>query len=333
MRKSWMFMMFILALLSVLVFFTAASAQVATMKIDGANPPTRSYDGSRNFLGEDARLYAGQELYLKGLPEGARDKGYGKFRNDPGKPYISRGFFGTDTSNVYRCCSKSGTQSDYGRMAGRYFRVVDVIGHPQEARTFYLKLQAGDNGDIAYYEYGADYEADFPFIVVGFFEKRKKDFVGRQYVVRGRSWSDDGGPLTDINTGKLVNLDAGGVWKGVDFVVEEKTYKPGLVLQGKAGEKVFIASGTLDNSSPYYMFSKEDSDKYRALFGEANWDVILKGEVRPGMTKEMCRLAMGAPVNIFTREVDNALIEQWEYSRDKCLNFKGERLIGLQGRQ
>lgn len=314
-------------------------AQVTTKMLEESKyVASQSYDGTKNFLGEDVYQYIGQEVYLNGLYKAQRETGYDGFIKDYTKPNHNIGLFGVTTSNVYNCCSQIGNHSNYDKMAGRYFKVLDVIQHPKAksdsflyGKTYFLKLQAKDNSDILFYEYSANFEFkfNFPFIVVGFFEKQKRDLLGKEFVIREKNWWSGDKPMTDINTGRPVDWVVGSVWKGVDFTIEERFYKPALILQNSKGEQIFIMHHILNDPYSYPIFKKEDADKYRVNFGDDNWNRILRGKVKLGMTKEMCRLSWGAPKKINKTLIPTDTHEQWIYEGN-YLYFDGDILSAMQ---
>ena len=330
----------------IMFIYNNVSGQIELRKIERVMPvASQTYDGTKNFLGKDAYQYVGQELYLKPLSVGLQETGYKDFVKDYTKPQhglglLGLGLLGRSTSNVYNCCSDKGDNSNYKKMAGRYFKVLEVIPHPkakesisQYGSTYFFKLQAKDNSDILFYQYDAQFESAFPFIVVGFFEKQKRDLVGKEYVIRGKNWWSGDKPLTDINTGQSVELSAGSIWKGVDFVIEERFEEPVLILQNNKGKQVFIMHQILTDTSFNWIFKKEDADRYRAMYGDENWDLILRSKVKQGMTMEMCRLSWGKPQYINKTAASIGTREEWVYSTGNYLYFNGDKLSGSHSKE
>lgn len=105
-----------------------------------------------------------------------------------------------------------------------------------------------------------------------------------------------------------------------------------LSLAGRSGE-VYV----VDTDMKYDVFIKND-DFIDDIFGftdlradyptitEENWALISAGEVRIGMTKDECRLALGSAVQIVTNL--NSKYETWYYL-GKTLDFDGSTLMRI----
>ena len=144
-----------LPILIFLLTFTTYSfyAQITTTKtpteiqqID--NSP---YDGTINFLGNNVQKYVGEELYLKGKDESSRKYGYADFVINYKKNSYS-------SSNIYKCCDDN--HSKYSELAGKYFKVLEVIKHPEAEKIkntelydlystkYFLKLEEKEKKEI-----------------------------------------------------------------------------------------------------------------------------------------------------------------------------------------
>ena len=110
-------------------FATIAFGQITTTKVTPKTDQidTTPYDSTQNFLGKDVYKYQGQELYLNAKSESLRQYGYDNFVLD----YTQDKF--TNKSNVYKCCD--GYNSKYDELAGKYFKVLEVIKHPKAEQS------------------------------------------------------------------------------------------------------------------------------------------------------------------------------------------------------
>jgi len=123
------------------------------------------------------------------------------------------------------------------------------------------------------------------------------------------------------------------VWICVDFVLEEEYYELALVLENKNGEQLLINLDMVDGRYGYsWIVEKSHAEMYRKMYGENNWKLILDGEVRIGMTREMCRLSWGTPYDIHRTLSKNVDIEQWvyQYSSGRYLYFEDGKLKVIQ---
>jgi hypothetical protein len=106
-------------------------------------------------------------------------------------------------------------------MVGKYFTVLDVFKHPQKGfpydTKYFLKLKVKDSKEIVYYEYGSSYETSFPFISVTYFEKLKRDLVGKQFI---KNWRDLDNNWNDISSGVPVKIDLGSKWTCADITLK-----------------------------------------------------------------------------------------------------------------
>ncbi|HRK55514.1 MAG TPA: hypothetical protein PK185_16485 [Cyclobacteriaceae bacterium] len=292
--------------------------QITTTKIaPKSKNPTKPYDSLKNFVGKDVNQYLGQELYLKGKPESLREYGYEDFTTDYTQSRIG------DKSVIYKCCD--GYNSKYIDLAEKYFKVLEIIPHPKAkeddllyGKKSFLKLKEKESNDIVYYEYDSDYEHSFPFVVVGYYIILKKRFLNREFITRGKNWISSE-PMTELTTGREVTFAPGTKWKCIDITVEEKYFTLSLILENDLGEKIPLSVDNTNNT--YWVFTKEEADKYKTKFGAEDWNRILTGKVRIGFTEEMTILSWGEPQKINKSSYGN----QWIYD-DQYLYFENGKL-------
>jgi len=277
------------------------------------------YDSTKNFLGENVYKYLGQTLYLKEKSEVLRRYSYKGFVLDYNKS-------STDLKNVYKCCD--GINSKYSDLAGLYFDVIDVHKHPQASEntrlfgtTYFLELREQKSGDKVYFEYKAEFEHSFPFIVVGYFEKFKESNLGRKLVVRGRNWWDGDLSMTDIRTGELVSLIPGSIWEIVDLTIEDTFYSMVFLIQNKDSETVQISPSSADDNR--FVFEYDEAKSYEEKFGTEDWNTILNRKINIGFTEEMAKLAWGEPKEINRSSHGR---DQWVYD-GQYLYFENGKIV------
>ena len=279
------------------------------------------YDSLQNFLGANPNLYIGEDLYLTPKPDYQRAEGYEGFVLDPKKDKY-------DKSNVYRCCA--GYSSQYDAMAGKQYKVLQVIKHPKAAGTrfadiHYLQLQAED-GSKFYYEYNARLEHKFPFILQSYWAKARSLHTGAQYVIKNSVLKNK----VDIANSRLLNGKAGDIWTCQDVTVDEADGKLSLVLQNDKGQKFLTPLATVQVDSGIANFYTPDAVSANKLKYGNYWMSILLSEVKMGMTGEMCRLSWGAPARINNTVVQGVQQEQWVYEDGHYLYFKNGKLSTVQ---
>ena len=318
-------------LIIVLSVMTSVSfGQITTTKVAKVAPKTDQvdntpYDSTLNFLGKDVYKYKGQELYVKGKAEIFRKDGYRNFVLDYTKNKLLN-------PNIYKCCNSSG-YSKYEDLAGKYFKVLEIIKHPTEySEKFYLKLQEKESNDIVYYEYDVYYNEydsqSFPFIVVGFFEKQKNLVVGKEFVLADKVLKSLA--LIDIQTGKVVTTKTGQKWKCTDLTIEEEYFTLLLVLENSLGEKITIPHEIVFGKCNYgQVYTANEANNFMKKFGQGNFYIILQGKVKIGMTREMCKLSWGEPKSINKTITSGMKSEQWVYSNN-YLYFDNGILTAIQ---
>jgi hypothetical protein len=304
--------------LGITLVTTICFGQITTTKIASKSDQDKNtaYDSTQNFLGKEVYKYLGQELYVKGMHKDLQKYGY--FRDFD--------YFADATNSNYYSFS-------YDNMVGKYFKVIDIIKHPKAeeqpylyANKYYLKLQEKTTNDTIQYIYDAELsEFSFPFIVVGFFEKAKKRVIGKEFVIDDSYY--DG--ATDIVTTKAITVRTGQKWKCIDLTIEEEYYELSLILQNSLGEKIFYGYARFVNGINSGVYSSTEADKYRQRFGGEIFNTILKGKVKIGMTKEMCRLSWGEPAEINVTITSGKRSEQWVY-RKNYLYFSNGILTAIQ---
>lgn len=309
-------------LLTTCLLLTSYS-QITTTKIAPTKENTQPYDGSVNFLGKDVKKYIGEELYLKGVSESLRKHGYSNFLVDYKKE--------PHKENFYKCCGYLGFNSKYEEIAGKYFKVLDVLDHPKAsegyvyAYHFYLKLQEKESNDILYYEYNAKFEHSFPFISIKFFEKLKEKYKNQVFVFQDYYLEDS----KDIETGENITIKTGQKWKITDLTIDEKYYSLAFVIENELKEKTFVNYETITNGYSF-VYKNSDVQKYIQKFGQENFTTILKKKVKIGMTKEMCKLSWGEPENVNKTTIQGKQTEQWVYGNGNYLYFDGNVLKTIQ---
>ncbi len=74
------------------------------------------------------------------------------------------------------------------------------------------------------------------------------------------------------------------------------------------------------------MFAEVDPHELHKSIDSYHWDLVTRGIVTDGMTKEECRLTLGAPRRTITVPDQQALRERWDYDGGSYLFFVDGRL-------
>jgi len=328
----------IILLMVLTAFISVLFGQITTTKVAQKTDQIDNmpYDSTENFLGKAVYKYVGQELYLNGKSVGLREFGYRGFCLDFNE-------YTSNLSNTYKPVQPEdesyikydlgGGKSHYDSIVGKYFEVLEIIKHPKASeneniygKTYFLKLQEKESKDIVYFEYDIEFEHSFPFIVVGFFEKQKSLVVGKEFVFADKVLEIS----NDIQSGKVVTTKTGQIWKSIDLTVEEEYYTLSLIIENVLGEKTTISHESVFGKWSYgRVYTANESRNYTKKFGQENFERILQGKVKIGMTREMCKLSWGEPKNIIETITSAKNSEQWVYS-DNYLYFDNGILTAIQ---
>lgn len=94
---------------------------------------------------------------------------------------------------------------------------------------------------------------------------------------------------------------------------------------------VYMNFGSADNESRSFhnLFSLSNLRKHYSSIEEETWDYISRGEVKEGMTKEECRLALGNPVDTNSGHDYSQTLDIWSYENGKVLWFEDGRLVRI----
>lgn len=96
-----------------------------------------------------------------------------------------------------------------------------------------------------------------------------------------------------------------------------------LTVITSVGDSVHMAIESKGPSSRTFasLFSLADPRQRYPQIPDENWAKISKGQIALGMTRDECRLALGAPANLDREAAYNALIERWTYENGIYLYF------------
>lgn len=229
-------------LLCLCLLANKSMAQISTMSVQkstsiNSKANVKKYDSLQNYLGRDAYRYIGQDFYLRSQTKSLRGYGYRDFYTSTDDDFY------LDDRNIYKCCQS--TNSKYEDLADKYFEVLDVIPHPKGdveplyESDYFIKLKEKTSGNTCYYKYDSrSIEDTFPFTVVGYFTKSKKQYIGTKYKTKGMNWVNRDAPMVDIVTGKTVSVSNGKVWKCVDVAIEDEYYELSIILESSLKERV-----------------------------------------------------------------------------------------------
>ncbi len=294
--------------------------------------PTK-YDSTENYLGKSSEKYIGQAFML--LPNSGK------------KPY--KGFitqisgWENKYSNIYKPYEElipdnlgfvEAALSSYDQLAGKEFYVADVIKNNDEKdglfhrRNHYIRLVDTQTKETFFFKYDAIENSYFPFVVKGYYEKIKNAENPKAFLIKGKNWYSKADMMRDINTGLPVSsFRPGEFWKIDDVAIDDKYYRLSYIISNKAGEQITLPVSMSNNN---WVFDAVDGIGYMQEFGGEFWKSILEEKIQIGMTKKMCELSWGKPIEINKSTSRHGSDEQWVYGSGNYLYFNGDKLVFIQ---
>lgn len=278
---------------------------------------------------------------------------------------------------------KIGTNPD--SIYGKYFTILNIEGKEpygskdfkkledveiEESRNWQLALRITlrneHNKDTIYWIIDqARFLDSSPFFLVPYFEKQRNFYLDQNIVLKSSDRTNTNlQNLVDVNTGEMVNIKYGEVWKcsDVSFIDSKDAYYLKCFFFLKNGDKeikISLESGLLRSyfilESEFIQIENEkkkkeeerqreqeerkkqeqiDKAKYKsdciAKWGAKTGGYIADGKVVLGMNKEMCLASWGNPININRTVIRGLTSEQWVFGWGTYLYFENGVLTAIQ---
>lgn len=162
--------------------------------------------------------------------------------------------------------------SSYNEIAGNYFRIIDIqnvkLKDGQYNTRDYFKFVITHEQDTLYFLTGKfAFQGADDFILVAYYEKLQKTFVGKNYIFQKEKQlsrgqiklfpsdrnDEKGNPyVSDINTGEQIILNNGSEWKCVSLEFVEVANKNYLqlffILKNQLGNEIIVgANGSMED--------------------------------------------------------------------------------------
>lgn len=188
-----------------------------------------------------------------------------------------------------------------------------------------LKLKT-DDGLILYYDtsrthselQSTQFNHKLPFLIdCDLIEEVSNHLVGKQLYVLSSLWVDSLGNSIQGNKYELVTI------KSVEPGNKVYSLKIGFALPDGLVKYIYIALREDAVTSRMFgnLFSETDPHLLYPQISDSNWELIKKGRLAQGMTKDECRLSLGNPVNVRRVPTYNGLHEYWLYDNGVNLIF------------
>lgn len=301
------------------------------------------YDSLRNIYTDNCKQLIGQEIYF--LPNHLYKKD-GDYNLDilttrPTGPALSSKLM--DGSNVYQPyeCSYGAIKTSYAGLVQKKFKIIDYIevdgsiGKPWP----FLVLENPLDGSNLYMEANLIHENKTPFIILGYFDKLKQKYIGRDYK------PDFSAKLFNLETNTLVRTNIPDPLHCIDLTILDAQWNPvAFVFQDADSTKYYaelenvVGRGHGFRDIAEYRATQQErqqreAEHLRAMiakYGKTNGTLIAEGRVRVGFTKQMCIDAWGEPQKKNKTTTRYGTSEQWVYSLNSYLYFEGNKLTSIQ---
>jgi hypothetical protein len=301
------------------------------------------YDSLSNISFDNFKSHVGQTLYMN-------DDKYSKKMGVKGYSLMKTASFDSRDlleKYIYKYTSKNGfSGSDYNAVTNRYYYVnklikdskVDPIFSNTEKYCFELITQ-DEVKDTVYYHFDNTGKLFSDFITVGYFEKMKKIYKGKELYFDGNQ-----GAISDFifkfDTGERfeANIPQNTKFRCTDITIQDGGYYSLIMVLendklGKLYTELRSLSNFFETDEEYNLrIGKEIIHKKRLIdkYGKPNAELILAGKVKIGWSKEICQESWGKPETINKTTGSYGVHEQWVYGNSNYLYFENGKLTDIQ---
>lgn len=219
------------------------------------------------------------------------------------------------------------TASPYDSLGGKILNFVDVREAPSIVGTSVTDITfAADDGRRFIYRINrplASVESQetlsVPFTIQESLVAHADSLLrGRKLYVMTRTWRDDAD--NSVNGRQFVEINVDSVTPGNDIYPIKVSFTD---LKGQSA-RIFLHPGPRGHTPRSFsaLFSFTDPRLRYPAITDAVWENIINGRVALDMTREECRLALGAPREV-DRGADNSYLrEVWLYENGIYLVFE-----------
>jgi hypothetical protein len=332
--------------LSVNVFSQITKLNIEQPKIAEDIP---RYDSLKSINYENVKQHIGQIIYLK-EDNWSKEKGGYVLIKLYTKPLFDT-FIGN--SFLYKSVKQKDNEfntCDYEQLKEKSFYVNKIIANNKNEFSWdknkaCLELIETMSKDIVYLFYDESFNFNY-FLTLGYFEKLKKLYVGKEYIYRDFRWEgldkkDNEGGLYNISDGiERKDIPKNTKLKCIDITIENGgDNNISAIMDNSEYGKSFTSLWEIVN--PDYGNSKlQTLEAYNAeivhnnklikKYGAQNAKLILDGKVSRGFTKQMCIESWGEPNEINKTTGSYGVHEQWVYKRGNYLYFENGILTTIQ---
>ena len=221
-----------------------------------------------------------------------------------------------ETGDIIRFQNAVEVNSPVGKATDLYF----ISEYASQPMIYRLNASIKDLQERTEVEIPFTVEMDLPNQV-------NRRLLGNTYYVVTPRWFDlNGNMITRIKyiPVKIIEVEPG----THDFPVKV-VFTP-LFDGFGADEKfaMFMSVGNMPRSSRNFdtLFALNNPRGKYGNITDETWNLIIKGRLKPGMTREEARLAIGAPIDVDRVHDYSSVYERWEYDGGVYLIFRDDIL-------
>lgn len=300
-----------ITIIASLLFATSCYSQITTIttKEKEESIEVQKYDSLESLNSKNVLLHEGQTLFLKGTKYAKENNYYYIFFTK----IIPEGSWDNDRY-VYKPMAGKGKRivSSYSELVGKYYKVLSIQVDKTNPYhdTYWLQL-VGDDETPFYFRMESETAG---FITLGYYEKMKQLFVGKEFYSLGST----GRPKVDSK--ETIQPPHKTKFKCIDIAVNiGESEPPFAVLENSQYGKI---KGQIIKGQGLHMFvSIPAYNAYIKKYGTKFGSLVAEGDVTIGMNKKMVKDAWGLPDHINTTTGSYGTHEQWVYG-NSYLYFK-----------
>jgi len=305
---------------------------------------------------------------LKGIYDGYYDKKAKEIASDLSQYKITTNIYDPYISIVIGNPSYTPKIELNRQIFNKNYKIINITdarnenlrGKTEELKRLRIWLQT-ETDDTIYFDKDLAFAEQSlnPFLVKGFYEYHKKNYIGKKLFVFKDSEQDYYGkskaPYIDINTGEEITLKTGELWtcEEISFInlPQIKTLYPFYILS-RENQQIKIRLGELFKSglltleeleNLYNHWLQEKNERIREKeeqlakvkndcqqrFSANNCEKLINGQIELSMTKEMILYAYGTPYKTFSAQSNSGVNEIYSYG-GTVIFFKNEKVVAVE---
>ena len=243
---------------------------------------------------------------------------------------IGKKFIATDNRTALIFDSNYIT-SDYEKLGlgGKTLSFVGIDYHTMIDGTKSIVLKFSDGKNIFSFntkqnENELFYSSEIPLMIdLDLVESTKRILCGLKLWTLSSLWYDVNGEKTSGQ--KFVPISI------IDVLPGDKVFPIKIIFKDSFNKSysmfMNVGNSGVDSRSFSNLFSLSDPYEKYSHIDKDIWNLIQNGQIRNGMTKEECRLALGSPKEVNKGHNYSSTLELWQYTDGVYLQFQDGLLI------